>query len=78
MSSSDPSAASDDHGYGGGGRTARPLFALIPIGLALAVCLAMLAGGLHVMMTPGPIAAGETHIVQTTNPTSATAAANRG
>ncbi len=63
------SHAHDSHAaYGAGGRSARPLIFLIPIGMALAVCLAMLAEGLHVMTTPADTAAGEAHIAQTTGP----------
>ena len=71
--SHDPLATSNpdsDSGYGGGGRTARPLFALIPIGIGLALALAMLVGGIHVMTTPAGSAAGEAHIAQTTVPAS--------
>ena len=60
----------ENAGAYGGGRTARPLFALIPIAIALAVCLAMLAEGLHVMTTPADYFAGEAHIAQTTAPPS--------
>jgi hypothetical protein len=67
-SSHDHSASAAGHGYGGGGRSARPLFALIPIGLALAICVAMLAGGLHVMTTPSDPSAGVDHVAQTTAP----------
>lgn len=69
MSSSPDPSVPADHGYGGGGRTARPLFALIPIGIALAVVLAMLAGGLHVMLSPSDSSAGVTSVAQTTAPT---------
>jgi len=72
--SHDHSAAAPDHGYGGGGRTNRPLFALIPIGIALAIVLAMLAGGIHLMTTPADTAAGEGHIAQTAVPASGPAA----
>ena len=41
-----------------GGRTSRPLLALIPIGVLMAVCVAMLAGGLRVMTTPADTSAG--------------------
>ena len=78
MSSPDPSAAPADHGYGGGGRTARPLFALIPLAVLIAVCLAMLAEGLHVMTTPADASAGETHIVQTVVPSAGPGAPTRG
>ncbi len=57
MSSSHDHAAELSHGYGGG-RTSRPLFALIPIGILMAVCLALLAEGVHVMTTPADTSAG--------------------
>ncbi len=57
MSSSHDHAAEVSHGYGGG-RTSRPLLALIPIGILMAVCLAMLAGGVKVMTTPADTSAG--------------------
>ncbi len=51
--SHDPLAtANPDAGYGGGGRTSRPLWALIPLGIGVALAVAMLVGGLHVMTTP--------------------------
>ncbi len=74
--SHDPLATSNpdsDSGYGGGGRTARPLFALIPIGIGLALALAMLVGGIHVMTTPSGTAAGEAHVLQTAIPASSAA-----
>ena len=64
--SHDPHGAGASAGYGAGGRTARPLFALIPIGIALVVCLAMLAEGLHIMTTPADTGAG--HVTQTAAP----------
>lgn len=69
-SSPDHSAPALDHGYGGGGRTSRPLIALIPIGIAMVLALAMLAEGLHVMLTPDDASAGVAHVAQTTAPTS--------
>jgi hypothetical protein len=61
-SSPDYPTPAADHGYGGGGRTARPLFALIPIGIALFVVLAMLAEG------PADAGAGESHVAQSAVP----------
>ncbi len=66
MSSPHDHAAAPEQSYGGGGRTSRPLFALIPIGLLMAIVIAMLAEGLHVMTTPSDAAAGEQHVVATT------------
>jgi hypothetical protein len=61
-----------ENAYGESRRTARPLFALIPIAIALAVCLAMLAEGLHVMTTPAGANSGEAHIAQAAAPSSST------
>jgi hypothetical protein len=76
-STHDHLADGSDHGYGGG-RTSRPLFALIPIGILMAVCLAMLVEGLHVMTSPSDTSAGETHIVQTVVPSSGPGAPAKG
>ncbi len=73
MSPSDDHATTSDSGYGGGGRTSRPLWALIPIGILMVIVIAMLAEGLHVMTTPSSVAAGEAHIVQTTGASAAPA-----
>jgi len=79
MPSSHPTpVAAPDQGYGGGGRTNRPLFALIPIGILLAIVLAMLAEGVHVMTMPADTSAGETHIVQTVVPASGSGAPSHG
>ncbi len=56
--SHDHSAETPAGGYGGGSRTARPLLFLIPIGIALAVVLALLAEGVSVMTTPSDPNAG--------------------
>jgi hypothetical protein len=58
--------------YGAGGRTTRPLFALIPIGVALAVALAMLAEGLQVMTSAGDTGAAGARIAQAAAPPSKT------
>ncbi len=74
----DPSAAVSDHAYGGGGRTNRPLFALIPIGILLAIVLAMLAEGVHVMTMPTDSSAGEAGVAQTTTPSAGPGAPAHG
>jgi hypothetical protein len=76
-SSQDPSAPAAEHGYGGG-RTARPLFALIPIGILLVIVLAMLAEGLHVMTSPYDSSAGEAGIAQATTPSAGPGALTHG
>lgn len=68
-SSHDHPAETSVHGYGGGERTSRPLFALIPIGIALVIVFAMLAEGLHVMTTSSPSWTGVENVAQTTAPT---------
>ncbi len=73
MSSSHDHATASDQDYGGGGRTSRPLWALIPIGILIAIVVAMLAEGIHVMTAPSGLAAGEAHIVQTTGASSSPA-----
>ena len=78
MSSSPDHATVSQPAYGAGGRTSRPLWALIPIGILMAIVLAMLAEGLHVMTTPSDSAAGEAHIVATTGASAGPAAQSRG
>ena len=77
-SSHDHAAEAAATGYGGGGRTARPLLFLIPIGIALVVVLALLAEGVSVMTTPADTSAGEAHIVQTAVPSSGAGATAGG
>ncbi len=69
MSPSNDHAALSEQAYGGG-RTSRPLWALIPIGVLMAIVVAMMVEGLHVMTAPSDGAAGEAHIVQTTGASS--------
>jgi hypothetical protein len=77
MSSSNDHAAAS-HGYGSGGRTARPLFALIPLGILIALALAMLAEGISVMITPSNPVAGENSIAQTAVPSAGPGAPTKG
>ena len=63
MSPSHDHAAHSEQAYGGGGRTSRPLWALIPLGVLIAIVVAMLAEGVQVMTSPSDVAAGEAHIV---------------
>jgi len=77
MSSSSDHAASPQ-GYGGGGRTARPLFALIPLGVLIALALAMLAEGISVMITPSNPVAGENNVAQTAVPSAGAGAPSQG
>ncbi len=76
--SHDHMAETSAAGYGGGGRTARPLLFLIPIGIALVIVLALLAEGVNVMTSPTDNAAGEAHIVQTAVPSSGAGASAGG
>ena len=78
MSSSSDHAAASGHGYGAGGRTARPLFALIPLGILIAVAVAMLALGVSVMTTPSNPLAGVNDVAQTTAPSAGVGAPAQG